>query len=49
MSKLKFIKPIEVTINGYKFEGKEIEFKDMRTAAEVVRIAKMAYGNNILE
>lgn len=45
---LKFSKSIEVTINGHKYEGKEIKVKDMNTAAEIVRLAKGAYGWDIL-
>jgi hypothetical protein len=41
---LRFKRDIEVGINGHWFRGKEIEVKDMATASEIVRIAKVAYG-----
>lgn len=46
---LKFTKAIEVTINGILYSGKEIKVTDMETASEIVRIAKDAYGWEILE
>lgn len=45
---LNFTKKIVVQINGKKYEGQTIEVKDMKTAAEIVRIAKAAYGWQIL-
>ncbi len=45
---LNFRKPIEVTINGHKYEGKTITLSDMGIACEIVRIAKEAYGYSIL-
>jgi hypothetical protein len=45
---LHFKKDIEVGINGKWFRGKEIEVKDMATASEIVRIAKGAYGWDVL-
>ena len=45
---LNFRKPIEVCINGHKYEGKTITLSDMDTACEIVRIAKEAYGYSIL-
>lgn len=43
-----YTKPIEVTINGHKYEGKDIEFKNMKIASEVTRIARQAYGPDII-
>lgn len=45
---LKFTKSVEVYINGKAYVGKEVKLKDMATAAEIVRIARDAYGPNIL-
>lgn len=46
---LHFKKPVEVFINGTKYEGADIEVTDMKTASEIVRIAKDAYGYSILK
>ena len=46
---LRFSKPVEVTINGTRYAGKEIEVKDMNIASEIVRICREAYGSDILE
>lgn len=43
-----FTKKIEVTINAKKYEGKDVEFDNMKIASEVVRIAKGAYGPEII-
>jgi len=43
-----FKKDISVTINDKRYEGKDVEFPSMKIAAEVVRIAKGSYGNDIL-
>ena len=49
---LKFTKSIEVYINGKAYLGKEIKITEkdggMSTASEIVRIAREAYGSNIL-
>ncbi len=45
---LNFTKPIEVGINGKMYVGKQIEVVDMKIAAEIVRLAKTAYGWDIL-
>ena len=45
---LNFTKPIEVGINGTMYVGKQIEVENMKLAAEIVRIAKNAYGWDIL-
>lgn len=45
---LNFRKPIEVFINGKAFIGEKIEVDDMATASEIVRIAKEAYGWEIM-
>ncbi len=46
--RLQFTKAVEVTINGKQYFGKTIEAPDMDTASEIVRIAREAYGNDIL-
>ena len=48
MITLNFTKNVEITINGKKYEGKTIEVKNMKLAAEIVRLAKGAYGWEIL-
>ncbi|MCR4290477.1 MAG: hypothetical protein NUV86_09495 [Candidatus Scalindua sp.] len=45
---LRFTKPVEITINGKQYFGKEIVVKDMSLAAELVRIARDGYGPTIL-
>lgn len=45
---LNFRKPIEVYINGKPFVGKQITFANITIASEVVRIAREAYGRDIL-
>lgn len=49
---LRFMKPVEVTINGRKFEGKVItvtpQLGGIRIASEIVRIVREAYGPTIL-
>lgn len=45
---LHFIKPIEITINGVKYEGKDVEVPNYAIASEVARIAREAYGKDIL-
>lgn len=45
---IRFMKSIEVRINGIPYEGKEIKVKDMQIASEIVRIAREAYGPAIL-
>jgi hypothetical protein len=45
---LRFSKSIEVYINGKAYLGKEITVKNMSIAAEIVRIAREAYGAGIL-
>ena len=45
---LKFTKPVEIYINGHEYLGKEITVKDMSLAAEIVRIARDAYGVGIM-
>lgn len=46
---LNFIKNIEVYINGKAYVGASIEVDNMKTGAEIVRIAKEAYGYDILK
>lgn len=45
---LNFTKSIVVQINGKKYEGQSMEVEDMKIAAEIVRLAKTAYGWEIL-
>lgn len=45
---LHFSKPIEVYINQKAYLGKEITVSNMSIAAEIVRIARQAYGADIL-
>jgi len=45
---LNFTKKIEVYINGKAYLGQTIEVDDMATASEIVRIAKEAYGFDVL-
>lgn len=45
---LHFLLPVEVYINGKAYKGKNVEVPDYEIAAEVVRIAKGAYGNDIM-
>lgn len=45
---IRFSKPIEVQINGVHYDGIEVKVKDMAIAAEIVRIAREAYGPGIL-
>lgn len=45
---LRFKKPVTVQINGIRYEGKEVLVKNMKVAAEIVRLAKNHYGSDIL-
>lgn len=45
---IRFIKPVEIQINGIHYDGKEIVVKNMSIASEIVRIAREAYGPTIL-
>jgi len=45
---LHFADPVEVTINGIHYSGKEMKVANMEIASEIVRIAKEAYGEHIL-
>lgn len=45
---LKFIKRVEVRINGILYEGEEIKAPNIQIASEIVRIAREAYGKEIL-
>ncbi len=46
---LRFSQPVEITINGVKYEGQVVEAPNMPIASEIVRIAREAYGRSILE
>lgn len=46
---LHFTKPVEVYINGKPFVGKDVEVPDYSIATEVLRIAREAYGAEIVE
>lgn len=45
---LEFTQSVEITINGKKYFGKTLIINDLMTASEIIRIAKEAYGNEIL-
>lgn len=45
---IKFTKSVEIFINSKAYLGTEITVKDMSTASEIVRLAREAYGPNIL-
>lgn len=45
---LHFNRNVEVFINGKPYIGKDIEVDDMVTASEIVRIAKEAYGWEVM-
>ncbi len=45
---LHFTKPIEVTINARQYFGQDVEVPSYEVAAEIVRIAREAYGTDIL-
>lgn len=45
---LNFTKPVEISINGVHYFGKQVEVESMLVASEVVRIAKEAYGYDII-
>lgn len=45
---IRFIKPVEIQINGIHYDGKEVKVKNMSIASEIVRIAREAYGPTIL-
>lgn len=45
---LNFKKPVEIMINGHPYNGQTIICKDFQIASEIVRIAKAAYGIDIL-
>ena len=45
---LKFIKAVEISINGKHYDGQEIVAPDLATASELIRIAREAYGSDIL-
>jgi len=46
---LRFSKSVEITINGVQYFGKIVEAPNMEIAAEIVRIAREAYGREVLE
>ena len=46
---LKFREPVEVTINGHRYAGTNVEVPNISLASEIVRIAREAYGSNVLE
>lgn len=50
--KIRFMKPVEITINGKLYAGKELTITPrdggIQTASEIVRIAREAYGPTIL-
>lgn len=45
---LKFNKAVEITINGKQYYGTSIEAPNISIASEIVRIAREAYGRDIL-
>lgn len=45
---LKFTRPVEISINGKHYDGQEIVAPDLATASELIRIAREAYGSDIL-
>ena len=45
---LRFSVAVEITINGHQYFGKEVVAPNMETAAEIVRIAREAYGSQVL-
>jgi hypothetical protein len=45
---LKFSKPVEIYINGKAYLGSEVVAPNMTIASEIVRIAREAYGREIL-
>lgn len=46
---LHFESKVEVTINGVKYEGAEVEAPNIETASEIVRLARDGYGSHILK
>lgn len=46
---LHFTVPIEVYINGKGYLGTEVTVENYSVASEVVRLAKNAFGNDILK
>jgi hypothetical protein len=45
---IRFMKAVEIQINGIHYDGKEVKVKDMSLASEIVRLAREAYGPTIL-
>jgi hypothetical protein len=45
---LHFTKDPDITINGVHYNGKEIKVKSISLAAELVRLAREAYGPEVL-
>lgn len=45
---LHFKRAIDVCINGIKYPGPDVSLDDLKTASEIVRLAKQAYGNDVL-
>lgn len=45
---IRFMKPVEIQINGIHYDGKEVIVKNMSLASEIVRLAREAYGPQIL-
>jgi hypothetical protein len=45
---LKFKRPIEVGINGVHYDGTEVIAPSLAIAAEIIRIAREAFGSDIL-
>ncbi len=46
--KLSFRRPIEIRINSIPYNGLTVEAPNMEIASEIVRIAREAYGSDIL-
>lgn len=45
---LSFKRPVEISINGRKFEGMHVVTPDANVASEIIRIAREAYGEGII-
>ena len=45
---LHFARPVEITVNGKLYAGTDVEVPDYAVASDIARIAREAYGNDIL-
>ena len=45
---IRFSRPVEVRINGVPYFGTEVKAPNIQVASEIIRIAREAYGREVL-